>query len=159
MSAPEPAASGATPGGGVEEPRAGWALVRLSWAGTTLFAILAVLAVAVDRLRALSAGVDLVLFAGGVVAFLAAYARAVSRSRTDAIGIGGLFFLAGEVAPSWARRHLLGSLGVEVVVSLAAALAAPYTPVAFGVLVPMWGLGLAGLWGARHGAFGPRAAG
>ena len=29
-------------------------------------------------------------------------------------------------------------------------------PVAFGVLAPIYGLGLAGLWSARYGAFAPR---
>jgi hypothetical protein len=29
-------------------------------------------------------------------------------------------------------------------------------PMAFAVLVPMFGLGLNGLWASRHGAFGPR---
>lgn len=153
-----PDAAGA-PGSGPADARPGWGLVRLSWAGTALFAVPAVLAVPVEDLRGASAGVDLVLFAAGVGAFLAAYARAVSRSRTHAIGIGGLFFLAGDVAPGWVRRHLLGSLAAQVVVSLGTAAAAPYTPMAFGVLVPMYGLGMAGMWGARHGAFGPRVAG
>jgi hypothetical protein len=29
--------------------------------------------------------------------------------------------------------------------------------VAFGILVPIFGLGLAGLWGARHGVFEARS--
>lgn len=139
--------------------RPGWGLVRLSWIGTAGFGAPAVIAVGMEGLRPVAAAVDLVLFAAGTVAFLMAYARAVGRSRTDAIGIGGLFFLAGDVAPPWARRHLLGSLAAQTVLSLATAIAAPYTPVAFGVLVPMFGLGLAGLWGARHGSFAPRADG
>lgn len=140
-------------------PRPGWGLVQLSWAGSAVFSVLAVVAVPVETVRPVAAGVDLILFAAGVVAFLMAYGRAVTRSRTDAIGIGGLFFLLGDVAPGWARRHLLTSFGLQTLASLATAAAAPYTSLAFGVLVPMYGLGLAGLWGARHGTFGPRAAG
>jgi hypothetical protein len=30
--------------------------------------------------------------------------------------------------------------------------------VAFGILAPMFGLGLMGAWGGRHGRFGPRPA-
>ena len=33
----------------------------------------------------------------------------------------------------------------------------PFTPLAFGILVPMLGLGLIALWGARHGTFPARA--
>jgi hypothetical protein len=51
---------------------------------------------------------------------------------------------------------LLGSLVVEVVVGLVAATVRIYTPVAFALLVPMYGLGLAGLWGATYGTFPPR---
>jgi hypothetical protein len=29
-------------------------------------------------------------------------------------------------------------------------------PLAFGILTPLYGLGIAGLWGARHGTFAPR---
>jgi hypothetical protein len=43
-----------------------------------------------------------------------------------------------------------------VVVAFAAAALRPFTSLAFGILVPMWGLALAGVWGARHGTFGPR---
>ncbi len=49
------------------------------------------------------------------------------------------------------QRRLLGALGVQCVVVVAAAVAQPFTAVAFGVLAPMLGLGLIGLWGARHG--------
>jgi hypothetical protein len=31
-----------------------------------------------------------------------------------------------------------------------------YSPLAFGILVPVFGLGLCGLWGARYGTFEPR---
>ena len=36
---------------------------------------------------------------------------------------------------------------------VAAASIRPFTAVAFGILAPMLGLGLMGLWGARHGRF------
>lgn len=155
--ASDPSAAGTGPD--ITERGAGWGLVRLSWSATVVFSATAVAAVVVDGFRPVAAAAAIGLFAAGVVVFLMAYGRAVSRSRTDAIGIGGLFFLAGDVAPTSVRRHLLGSLGCQTAVALATAAAAPYTSLAFGVLVPMLGLGLAGLWGARHGAFGPRAAG
>lgn len=120
-----------------------------------MFAVTAIGATVVDDLRWLAALVALTLFGVGCIVFLAAFTVAVGRSRTDAIGIGGLFFLAGS-SPRFVRRHLLGSLGVEVVVGLATASIRVFTSLAFGTLVPVFGLAMVGLWGARHGAFGPR---
>jgi hypothetical protein len=54
------------------------------------------------------------------------------------------------------RRLLDGSLAVQVIVGFVTASARPFTTLAFGVLVPMFGGGCNGLWGARHGSFGPR---
>jgi hypothetical protein len=99
--------------------------------------------------------VDLVLFALGCVAFALALLRAAARSRTDELTLPGLFWLTGA-APTEVRRLLLGSFGVEVVVALATASARPFTGLAFGILVPVYGLGLTGLWGARAGTFPPR---
>ena len=89
--------------------------------------------------------VSLALFAVGTAAFFVAYVKAIARSRYEAIGMGGLFFLAGT-APRRVQVLLLGSLAVQTVVALVAASVRIYTPMAFGLLVPMYGLGLAGLW-------------
>jgi hypothetical protein len=43
-----------------------------------------------------------------------------------------------------------------VVVAVATAAVRPFTPLAFGILVPLYGLGLAGVWAAAFGTFGPR---
>ena len=131
-------------------------LVTASWAGTAVFVVTAVAAAASDDgpARAVALVTALGLFALGTVAFLAAYAVAVGRSREDAIGIGGLYFLAGKgTAPPAMKRALLGSLAVQTVVALATATARPYSSLAFGILVPMYGIGLTGLWGARNGTF------
>lgn len=132
-------------------------IIRASWIGTAVFAATAVAAVATPGATIPAAAVALGLFAAGIGIFLWAYAIAVNRSRTDAIGIGGLFFLAGtETAPKGVKRALLASLAAQTVVALATAAARPFTTLAFGVLVPLYGLALTGLWGARHGRFGPR---
>lgn len=134
-------------------------IVRASAAGTVVFVLTAVAAVVTRAATVAAAAVALGLFAAGIGIFFWAYAIAVGRSRTDAIGIGGLFFLAGEdTAPKPVKRVLLGLLAVQTVVGLATAAARPFTTLAFGVLVPLFGLALAGLWGARHGRFGPRRA-
>ena len=142
-----------------EEDEPGSGLVLLAWAGTGVFAAAATIATLLpDEAARPAAVVDGVLFAVGVVAFLWAYGIAVGRSRTDAIGIGGLFFLSGS-APKDVRVRLLAALGVQIVIAGVSASIRPYTAVAFGILVPMFGLGLTGLWGARHGRFPPRDSG
>ena len=131
-------------------------IIQASWVGTALFALTAIpAAVAPDTFVAVAVIVSLVLFAAGTMAFLWAYVVAIGRSRTDLIGMGGLFFLAGS-APRAAQRSLWLSFGVEVVVAVATASARVFTPLAFGVLAPMFGLGVMGLWGAKFGSFPPR---
>ena len=73
--------------------------------------------------------------------FFWAYLVAVQRSRTDLIGIGGLYFLQGT-APRTVQFRLLGSLAVEVVVAVVTASIRLYSALAFGFLVPVFGLGL-----------------
>ena len=136
-------------------PAAGADIRRACWLGTGVFAVAAVAAVIVRSLRPVSVVVDVVLFAVGCVAFGAAYLLGLARSRSERIAVTGLYFLSGS-APADVRRSLLGALGVQVVVALATAIARPYTSLAAGTLVPMYGLGLCGLWAARHGTFPPR---
>lgn len=140
------------PAGGPTGP----AIVRASAIGTVVFVVASVVAVLADGVpRAVAVAVDLGLFALGCGAFLWAFVVALDRSRTTAIGIGGLYFLAG-CAPRPVRRRMMGLLAAQVVVGVAAASAVPYTAVAASVLVPVYGLGLAGLWGAHHGRFDDR---
>jgi hypothetical protein len=101
---------------------------------------------------------SVLLFLVGCGAFLGAFVRAVQRSRNEEIAIGGVYFLSGS-APRVVRSRLLLSFAAEVVAAVVAAGVRPYTAVAFGVLAPVYGLGLAGLWGARYGEFPPRARG
>jgi hypothetical protein len=134
----------------------GQGLIRASWVGTGTFVGAALLAtVAPETVGDAFAAFSLLLFGLGTVAFGWAFLVAVNRSRTELIGVGGLYFLAG-CAPAVVQRSMMASLGVEVVVALAAAGLRPYTSVAFGILVPVYGLGLAGLWAARHGTFPSR---
>ncbi|HEX2850917.1 MAG TPA: hypothetical protein VHN98_10205 [Acidimicrobiales bacterium] len=135
----------------------GGRIALASWAGTAAFTLTSLLGVVVAALRPVAFAVATVLFLAGCVLFFWAYAIAVGRSRTDAIGIGGLYFLAGDTAPAAVRRSLGASLAVQIVVAIVTASLALYTSLAFGILVPVYGLGAMGLWGARHGSFEPRA--
>lgn len=105
-----------------------------------------------DALAWPSAVVALVLFAVGCVAFVRALLLAAQRSRREELDVAGVFFLGGH-APAEVRRALLGALAVQVVVAIVAASVRPFTPLAFGVLAPVYGLGLSGLWGATAGTF------
>jgi hypothetical protein len=71
------------------------------------------------------------------------------------MGIGGWFFLAGS-APGRIRAQLLGSVAAQVVIGIVAASVRPFSPLAFTTLCWLYGLGLAGWWGARHGDFAER---
>jgi hypothetical protein len=136
----------------------GEAIVNASWAGTGVYTALAIAGtVFPDTFAIPTAVVSGALFVVGCVTFLWAYAVAVSRSRTDLIGIGGLYFLAGT-APKVVRFRLRVSLAVEMVAAVVSSSIRPFTPMAFGFLVPVFGLGMSGLWGARHGTFAPREA-
>lgn len=133
-------------------PWPGRRIVEASWAGTLVFAASAGLASVASSLDLVALVVALGMFAGGTAAFTAAFVIAVRRSRTEEIVVPSLFFLQGS-APAPVRRLLFGSLAVEVVAALVTAGVRPNTSLAFGILAPMYGLGLAGLWAARHGSF------
>jgi hypothetical protein len=135
----------------------GTTIINLSWAGTAAYAALALAGTLFPDWFALpTAALSGVLFVAGCVVFLWAYAVAVARSRTDAIGIGGLYFLA-DSAPKEPAFRLRLSFAVEVVAAIVSSSIRPFTPMAFGFLVPVYGLGMMGLWGARYGTFEPRA--
>lgn len=130
-------------------------IVRAAWIGTIAFAIVTAAAVAVDPLRPVAAAVGVILFVAGVAVFLVALVRAARRSREDELSLGGVFLLQGS-APPTVRRHLLGSWVVQIVIAFVGAGLRPYTALAFGILAPVYGIGLAGLWGATHGEYGRR---
>jgi hypothetical protein len=141
-------------------------IVRVDVVATVWFVLTALTSAWIFEGLALWVGAvtALTLFLVGVVAFLWAFYVGVQRSRAEEISVTQLFLLFGGVAPAGVRRTMLSLLAVQVVVGLGAALARPDSSdgsagssLAFGVLVPMFGLGLNGLWGAYHGQFGPRA--
>jgi hypothetical protein len=103
------------------------------------------------------------LFAVGVFAFLWSFYNAVQRSREEEISVTQVYLLLGSPTPPRVRRIMLGLLLVQIVVGLATAIGrseaadgSPGTSLAVGVLVPMFGIGLNGLWSAFHGTFRAR---
>jgi hypothetical protein len=122
---------------------------RASWYATGVFAVTAIGALGISALRGIAAVVAVALFVAGAVMMAAALVIGAGRSRTEAIDVGGLFF-------SQAPRSLKLALAAQTVIGLATAAARPNTGAALGVLVPIAGLGLCSLWGARHGRFPAR---
>lgn len=133
----------------------GGRIVQAAVVATVVFAVTAGLAATFAAVDVVALVVALAMFVAGCAAFVAAYAAAVRRSRTEVIALEGLFFLSGS-APRPVRVALLGSLAAQVLVAFTTAGVRPNTSLAFGVLAPVYGLGLAALWAARHGRFPPR---
>jgi hypothetical protein len=123
---------------------------------TLVFLVVQVVAIfTTDSARLVSAIYSCALFAVGIVAFLWAYALGVSRSRHEVVTLPALFFLADSAPRSIASRFRL-VLAVQVLVAVVAASVRPFTNLAYGILVPMFGLGMMALWGGRCGRFPPR---
>jgi hypothetical protein len=143
----------------------GQTIVRADVIGTVAFVVSATVAAVVftGPVRVVAVVVALALFAAGVFAFLWSYITAVNRSRTDNIAVAQLYFLVSGSTPKPVRRVMLSALTVQVVVALTTAIARSRTDgragstLAFGILVPMFGLGLNGLWCSKHGSFAERA--
>jgi hypothetical protein len=133
---------------------AGRLIVVTSWVTIAIFAAAVVPdALGVHALDTVAVVVSLALFLGSLPIWLYAYGLAVTRTaRGDDITVSSLFFLS-QSAPRDVRRQLLGAVLLCLVIAAATAVANP-----FSVLVPMLPLGLAGLWGARHGVYPPRPA-
>jgi len=149
------AAADPTLGPALADTTSGRAVIRSAWIGTTAFAVATVLAVVVPAARIPAVVVDLALFFGGSGLFLVGLVVAARRSRDSDVTLWNLILL-DDIAPPAVRARLLGALGVQVV--LAAATCWVTAALAFGWLVPMWGVAHCECWGARHGVFRPRRA-
>lgn len=127
----------------------GQRIIEASWAGTLVFAATALPSAAGADIGYVAVIVSLVLFAASIP--LSLYALAAGALRTareeDRITVASLFFMKRS-APPKVRRLLLGSLYACVAVVVVSAAAEP-----FGVLVPVYQMGLCGLWAAKHGTF------
>jgi hypothetical protein len=123
-----------------------------SWAGSGVFLVTAVpVALGVDALDDPAVVVCLLLFFASLVVWGWALVVAAARTaRGDDVAVTTLFLMEGRV-PGRVRWSLYGSFLVCLAITVATASANP-----FGVLVPMFPLGLIGLWGARHGTYPPR---
>lgn len=146
--------------------RPGARVVSADLAGTALF--LGALAIAIPLrthrfAQFLIGGASMVLFAVGVATTLWAYTRALDRSRVEEVGVANLYLLTGDTAPKSIKRVMSLALAVQTVAAIAGAWIGvvgldkgDLNALAFGVLVPMFGIGMNGVWASRHGSYGPR---
>jgi len=134
--------------------------------GTAVFLVTLAVAVPLRSHRFaqyLIGAVSMVLFAVGVAATLWAYTRALERSRVDEVGVANLYLLTGSTAPKVVGRTMTAALVVQITAALGGAWVGvvgldegQLNALAFGVLVPMFGVGMNGVWAALHGSYGPR---
>ena len=140
-------------------------IVRANIVGTLIFLVTAVFAAAVFTTAAqwVGASTAMALFAVGVFAFLWGFWNAVQRSREEEVSVTQLFMLLGSPTPASVRRPMLTMLFVQVATAFATTFwrldgpdGTPGSSLAVGMLVPMFGLGMNGLWAAYHADFGDR---
>ena len=150
---------------GVMASQLGAQLVRVHQVLTAVFVLTALYAAAVFDTAAQWTGAitAMVLFSIGVVVFLWGFWNAVQRSRTEELAVTSVFFLTGGCASSQVRRQMNLMLFVQVVTAFATTFwrstgpdGNPGSSLALGILVPMLGLGLNGLWASMYGTFGAR---
>ncbi|MBK6669933.1 MAG: hypothetical protein V9E99_13800 [Microthrixaceae bacterium] len=98
---------------------------------------------------------NLAVFAVALVWTGAALVAGAQRSREADMTMAGWWFLAGS-APRSVWWSLVGLTVVQSVAAIAAASLTRNLSGAFSVLVPLFGVGASGWWGARHGWFPER---
>jgi hypothetical protein len=139
---------------------------RIDAFGTALFVVVLAVAIPLRDERAVQiamGAVSMVLFALGAGGALWAYMSALERSRTAEIGVANLYLLTGRTAPPRVKRTMTALLLAQIVLALGGAIVgaaglsgSEVNALAFGILVPMLGIGMNGMWAFRHGSFGPR---
>lgn len=144
----------------------GAAWVRADVWATIVFVVVIAVAVPLrdERPMQIAVGaVSMVLFAVGAFTALWAYVSALERSRTDEVGVANLYLLTGRTADPRTKRAMSAALAAQVVVAFAGAIigatglrGSQVNALAFGILVPMFGIGMNGRWAVRYGRFGPR---
>jgi hypothetical protein len=142
------------------------ALVRADIVGTSVFVVAVAVGIPLRDQRSIQVVfgvVSMALFAIGAAGCLWAYISALERSRSDEIGVANLYVLTGPTAPKPIKRTMTAALVVQSVLALTGAIVGSLSlsgnqvnALAFGILVPMFGLAMNALWAVRHGRFGPR---
>jgi hypothetical protein len=147
-----------------ETTNEGALIVRADVVGTLVIVVAGVLgALSATLAKVVVAPVSAVAGVIGVATFGWSYFHAIGRSRDHEISVSQLYGVAGNVAPKPVKRRLQRALLVQVVAAIAV-MAYGFSrtrPQQFNwaaviIVVPMFGMGLNGVWVSRYGTFGPR---
>lgn len=132
-------------------------LLRLQWQATLVFVAATVLNVLTDGAIDIPYAVlCTIAFVVGFIAFSLGFWNGLQRSKEEEVTLWGLVAASSTHVPARARTIHWASIVTQLVGAVVAASLRAFTPQAFGLLVPMLGLGLAGLWGSRYASFHPR---
>ncbi len=132
-------------------------LVNLSLKVTVVICLLAVLAFALaPRFDLIYAIVSAIAFFIGTGILGLGMWNGIQRSKLEEVRLTGLLAVDTSHVPASPRNKLWLAIIVQVVVTFTFASLRQFTQQAFGVLLPMVGLGLAALWGSRFAKFHPR---
>lgn len=136
---------------------AGRPLITLSLRSVVAHNVLAVINVVTDGFIDIPFAIvsALMFFAGTAIAALGLW-NGIQRSRDEEVTLGGLTAVDTRSVPKAARRSLWFAIVLHTVLTIVFAALRPFTAQAFGLLAPMFALGLAMLWASRHANFSPR---
>ncbi len=126
-------------------PSAEGPVLAALYGGAGLFVFVIAMALAFPSMGVLAAVVSVVMFVVGTIAMGVALVIAAQLSRDKLISVADVFLLQQGVSTDM-RIRLLGTLVIEIVVGIGAAIADPTSGVVFGVLAPIHALGFIGLW-------------
>ncbi len=125
-------------------------------AGTLVFAATVICAAVIGgRLDQLAVIVSLSLFVLGCVGFVWSLLVATRRSGLEEMSVAGAFLLLEGVNTRF--KGIFWSLvGIQLAVAFTGAGVRLYSPLAFAILAPVFGLGMMSLWGAKYARFPAR---
>ncbi len=132
-------------------------IIQASFVGTAVFGVASLATyLLADRLDVVFAIISVALFVIGTLLLGLGIWNGIQRSRVDTVTLTGLLSVDSSHVPPSARNRLWLSVTLQIIIAVLFGSLRPFTEQAFGLLVPILGLGFAGLWGSRFAAFHPR---
>lgn len=132
-------------------------LVRLSVQVSAGHSILTGIAVLVDGAIDIPFAVvsSILFFVGTALSALGLW-NGIQRSRVDDVSLAGLVAIDTRFVPKRVRNILWAVIVGHTTITIIAATQRLFTAQAFGLLAPMFGLGVALVWASRHATFARR---
>ena len=132
----------------------GSSLLRLNlWVTLGFAAIVALTHVTADTLDVPFAVLCAVLFVIGIGLSGLGFWNGIQRSRLEEVSLAGLLAVDASFVAKSARNAIWITNVAQIVVAIVAGTLRPFTGQAFALLVPMFGVGIATVWGSRHAVF------